>query len=427
MNGLAVIFLLVNVFALLALPRRWAPLPLLAGACYITLGQGINVGPFYFSFIRTIIFAGLVRVVVRRERIDGKLISLDKVVIWWAVWAACSSFFHASPVDALVYRLGLIYNALGLYFLIRIFCRDSDDVIHLIKITAIVLTPVAFEMINEQLTGKNLFAIFGRVEEAVTVRSDRLRAQGPFSHAILAGTIGATCIPLMLGIWKQAPRAAKIGLFSSIVMVIASASSGPLMSAIFSILALVIWRWRHLTGQMRIGAVIAYLILEMIMSRPAYFVIAKFDLTGSSTGWHRAELIRSSIEHIDEWWIGGTDYTRHWMPTGVSWSLDQTDITSQYILNGVHGGMPLVLLFILILWIGFKYVGMLSDRYRNHNEQSARFAWTLGASLFAHAASCLSVAYFDQSFVFLYLTLAAIGSVYAGSRYVDVKVSECAL
>ena len=37
--------------------------------------------------------------------------------------------------------------------------------------------------------------------------------------------------------------------------------------------------------------------------------------------------------------------------------------------------------------------------------------WALGASLFANAATMISVSYFDQSFVFLYLKLAAIGSL----------------
>jgi hypothetical protein len=36
--------------------------------------------------------------------------------------------------------------------------------------------------------------------------------------------------------------------------------------------------------------------------------------------------------------------------------------------------------------------------------------WALGASLFAHAVSFMSVSYFDQSFVALYVTLAAIAA-----------------
>jgi len=31
----------------------------------------------------------------------------------------------------------------------------------------------------------------------------------------------------------------------------------------------------------------------------------KIDLTGSSTGWHRAELIDSALRHFNEWWLVG--------------------------------------------------------------------------------------------------------------------------
>ena len=55
MNALATLFLLVNAVALLALPRRWAPVPLLVGACYMTLGQGIDIGPFRFTVIRLLV------------------------------------------------------------------------------------------------------------------------------------------------------------------------------------------------------------------------------------------------------------------------------------------------------------------------------------------------------------------------------------
>jgi hypothetical protein len=37
----------------------------------------------------------------------------------------------------------------------------------------------------------------------------------------------------------------------------------------------------------------------------------------------------------------------------------------------------------------------------------------VGAALFVHAVSCTSIAYFDQSFIFIYLTLAVTASLRA--------------
>lgn len=341
---------------------------------------------------------------------------LDWVMIVWALWALLNSAFHGQPKEAFINRLGVVYNTLGIYFLLRSFCQNIEDVIGLVKLTAIVLVPVALAMVSEQLTHQNPFAAFGAVPEETVLRHERFRSQGPFRHPILAGTVGAVCAPLMIGIWQIHPMIARVGLAACLMMVISSASSGPLMSLIFSIFALIAWRWRHSTRQIRTIAILSYLLLDLVMQAPAYYLIARIDLTGGSTGWHRARLIQSAIEHLGEWVWAGTDYTRHWMPTGVSWSPDHADITNHYLQMGVVGGLPLMVLFILTLWMGFRYVGKTLVARTEAPFQDQFLVWALGASLFAHAATCISVSYFDQSFLFLYLTLATIVSTYVTER-----------
>lgn len=418
MNSFAIVFLIINAIALIVLPRRWASLPLLIGACYMTAAQRLEIGPFSFTVLRLLILAGAIRVVAKRERLPGGMIGLDVCILFWGVWLVCASLFHASPTESLVLHLGACYNTLGIYFLVRIFCQSREDLAQLIKITAIILLPVAIEMVIAKLTGHNFFSLFGGVPEEVVNRNGRLRAQGPFAHPILAGTVGAICIPFMISIWQLNKIVSKIGLLACITMVIASTSSGPFMSVFFGLLGLALWPWRAHLGKFRVIAILAYLIMELFASRPAYYAILnRIDLTGSSTGWHRAELISSSLEHFDEWWFAGTDYTRHWMPTGVSWSPDHADITNHYLYYAIWGGLPLLSLFIFALWLGFRYVGH-SLRYSDDPNQSTGrfFEWSLGATLFAQTATCIAVAYFDQSVMFLYLNLAAIGSLHATSK-----------
>ena len=186
------------------------------------------------------------------------------------------------------------------------------------------------------------------------------------------------------------------------------------MSAMVAIAALFMWRYRQDMRIIRWGAVFVFISLEIVMNDPAYFVLARIDLVGGSTGWHRAELIRSALHHIHEWWLGGTDYTRHWMPTGVSWSQDHTDITNEYLKMGVLGGLPLMFLFIAILAKGFSFVGRILEQASNLPENSRFMIWAFGAALFVHAVTFISVSYFDQSILFIYLTLAAIGSTCSG-------------
>lgn len=413
MNSVATAFVVLNSIVLLFLSRRLAPLPLLVGACYMTLGQGLELGSFTFTVIRILVAAGLVRVVIRGERISGGMNSLDRLMIVWAIWALISSAFHDDPSGALVFRLGLVYNTCGIYFLLRVFCRSFEDVMELCRITALLLVPIAVEMVYETLTLHNLFSVFEGVPESPAIREGRARAQGPFAHSILAGTVGAASLPLMCGLWRQNRKTAILGGLASATMIFASGSSGPIVSAAAGVGAMLMWYHRDKMRLFRWLTLLAYIGLDLVMKAPAYYIIGRINLVGGSTGYHRAALIEAALRHLHEWWLAGTDYTRHWMPTGVSWDAGHTDITNHYIQLGVIGGLPLMLLFIAILAKGFSFVGLTLRQGREFDPESQFVVWALGAALFAHAATFISVSYFDQSFVFIYLNLAAIGSVYA--------------
>ena len=159
-----------------------------------------------------------------------------------------------------------------------------------------------------------------------------------------------------------------------------------------------------------VGRCLRVCALDIIMKDPAYFIIARVDLAGGSTSWYRARLIQSAFEHLPEWWFAGTDYTRDWMWVVVSWSTKHTDITSHFIQLGVWGGLPLLFLFLWLLWKGFAGVAYVVRREMPLRRQTAFQVWTMGAMLFAIAITGLSVSYFDQSFVFIFLALGVIGS-----------------
>jgi hypothetical protein len=298
--------------------------------------------------------------------------------------------------------------------LFRCFCSSLEQVINLTVILAIALVPLAGEMVFEKLTGRNLFSFLGGATPVV--RDGKIRAQGPFGHSILAGTIGAVSLPLMLALVRMKRSEGKMGFLASVAIVFASASSGPIMSALASMFALYLWRFRKRMHVVRWVAVLAYCGLSLVMTAPAYYIIARIDIVGGSTGYHRSKLIESAFAHLNEWWLGGTDYTRHWMPTGVPWSPDHTDITNHYLKMGVIGGLPLMCLFIASLWMAFKCVGRACAA-SDHLPHPYRFLlWSFGAMLFGHSVTFISVSYFDQSFVVLGLSMGACGSLYAAVR-----------
>lgn len=169
----------------------------------------------------------------------------------------------------------------------------------------------------------------------------------------------------------------------------------------------------------RWGGVLAIIGLAMVMNAPIYFILDRIDLTGSSTGWHRAALMQGAISHVGDWWLGGTDYTRDWTPE-AGYDENNTDITNHYIRMAVWGGLPMMLLFIGGLVIAFKMVSKALQVNKMAPVEEQYLIWTLGCILFGHVTAMFSVSYFDQSVFFLYLILAAIAAV----KTVSVAATE---
>lgn len=417
MNPFTIVLFLVLAGWLWSAPRARALMPFLAGCCWMTKGQGIELGAVSLPMFRMLLLVGFARIIVKRETLVGGVNKIDKLMIGWAVWSFIASFFHDSTIEGAGpnYIAGQIFNQLGFYFLVRVWCDSLEEVAQVIGFLAWILLPVAAEMVFEQMTGKNLFSVFGRVPENVIIREGRLRAQGPFLHPILAGTVGASCIPLFMGIFRRNRTTAIVGICAGMAMTFASASSGPVMALIFAMVAMAAWKVRHSFTLGRIAAVaaVAYFLLSFVMEKPPYYLIARIDISGGSTGWHRSFLIERTIAHFSEWWLFGTDHTRHWMPMqGIASSPTHTDITNYFISFAVNSGFLGMALIIASLLIAFKWVGVISQAMGETGREREEFmVWCFGASLFSHAASSMSVAYFDQSSAFVWLTVAVIASM----------------
>jgi len=422
MNPLAVILFLVCALALLLVPRKWAAVPLLLGCTYMTLGQGIEIGPISLPVYRMLLIVGVVRVITKSESLPGGFNLIDKIMIWWGAWVVFASLFHDPERAGPIYACGLVFNQTLFYFLIRIWCTDLEEVGDVIRIVAFLLVPIALEMLIEKGTGKNSFGIFGGVPSWVVIREGSYRAQGPFRHPILAGTVGATCVPLFFGILSRHRIAASVGIVSGVVITFASASSGPLMSLLAAVGALMMWRFKGYAKNLRIGAVILYVLLMLTMAKPPYYLIARIDLSGGSTGWHRAFLIEQTIAYLSEWWLFGTDVTRHWMPMqGIANDPQHTDITNYYIGFGVTGGLVALILVVWMMGIAFRWVGQIHDALITDQPMQSFMIWCVGACLFSHAVTSLSVAYFDQSMLYFWLSVAVISSVYSIVRLNQVS------
>ncbi|MGZ8171701.1 MULTISPECIES: hypothetical protein [Methylobacter] len=400
-----------------------AAIPLLIGAAYMTRGQVLEIGPAHFTVVRILVTVGILRVLLKGERIANGMNQVDRWLVLWAVFLIASSIFHTS--DAWIFRIGLMWSEVGCYFLFRVFIQDAKDVEQIFKALCVALVPIAVLMLLEKATGKNFFSILGGVEEVATFRNGHFRASGPFSHPILAGVVGATCFPMALYLWKSHRKHAVLGLFSAGGIIFASTSSGPVMMLLFILFGLALWKVRDHLRSIRWLALTAIVALDAVMKDPVYFLMARIDISGGSTGYHRAQLIRSSIEHLDEWWLAGTDYTRHWMATGIYANTNHTDITNHLLGIGVMGGLPAMFLFIMVLVAGFGKVGKTLRENESASMEQRFLIWTLGAILFGHVWNFWSISLFDQSVVFFYLILAGISAVQVAKPFaVNVEIKQ---
>ena len=395
------------------LPRRFAVLPVFIITCWMTLGQRIEIETLNFHMLRIILLFGWARTIFRGELFSIKLNIIDKIMILYVIWAVLAYTLLRGTGAAFINRLGFAYNTVGAYFFFRAVIRDFDDIVRAIKILSIVIIPLALGMLLEQATRVNIFSAFGGVPLFSEVREGRFRAQGPFEHAILAGTFGATLIPLFVSLWfsKENRKYAVIGVLTATLITIAAASSGPIVTLIVIAGALCMWPFRKHIRTIEWGILFGVIGLYLYMKAPVWYVVSRIsELTGGG-GWHRSYLIDQAIKYFSEWWLLGTTYTAHWMPTALAIDPDKADITNQFIGEGVQGGLLQMILFIIIIVLCFRGIGKVIKLSEDQPLSTKIVPWSMGVALFGHVSAFFSVSYFDQIFVSFYLLLAMISTI----------------
>jgi hypothetical protein len=256
----------------------------------------------------------------------------------------------------------------------------------------------------EQLTGKNLFYVFGGVNQITPIRMGQLRSQGPFEHAINAGVFGATMFPLYFSMWRHKWGSAFfgiIGTLSACVLVITSSSATPLIVVVSGFAALLIWPLRNHMRMVRYGILFSFVILQIIMISPVWSLIQDFAVIKGASGLHRSMLVDNLINRFDEWFLLGSSLTAYW---GVG----MHDAANQYYAEAVTGGFFRLALFIMIIVFSFNIIGKKIKIITDTSSQKK--LWALGSGLFANLVAFVGISYWDQMLFVWYLFLALVTS-----------------
>lgn len=402
--GLALV--LLCGLAMLRVPRRYAIWPMIVMACFVAQSQRIVLFGLNFDFLRVMVLFAWLRIVSRGEQLGFNWKPIDYLMLAWSAFSVLDRGLNTGQFSPVVTELGAAFDAIGMYFAFRCLVRDWSDVDALSTGFVLFAVPVALAFLVEKATGRNPFAFFGGVPEITVIRGDRLRCQGAFSHPILAGCFWAAVIPLCAARFWSTARAKQrgiLGVAACLFIIFACGSSTPVLAVMLSAVGGLAFLIRRQMRLVRWGILFTLIGLHLVMKAPVWHLVSRFDMVGGSDGWHRYHIIDQTIRHFSDWWLIGT-------ASIASWEIWASDITNQFVLEAIAGGLPRLILFVAIIASAFAGVGRLW-RQVEHQPYRLALAWGLGVALFVHIINFIGVSYFGQIIFIWYLLLALIGSL----------------
>lgn len=413
LHPLVLVGALVTMVCLLSQRRRTALYAFLFSTFLIPAGQQMLLGGVHVFVYRMIVVVGWARVLSAPRLPGGGLFSrngrrLDRIFLLYVILHVIAFLLLNPDMGAVTNQIGFIWDYIGGYFVLRHLIQDEQDVTSMSKCFALLAAILAICMVGEQMTGQNIFGALGGVRAISQVREGRIRSEAVFQHAILAGSFGATLLPMMFWLWKEgrAKFSGVIGLAGCTVMVLTSACSTPLAAYAAGWVSLAFWPMRRYMRTFRWALGIGLLALHFTMNAPVWALIQRIDVVQGSSSYHRYQLVDQFLRHWSEWWLIGTK-------SNGSWGDLLFDVSNQYVAEGIAAGLfPLALFIGQIVW-SFGKLGTARKIADRRDRAKEWLLWALGATMIAHMTAFLGISYFDQTRVAWFALLAAVCAVTA--------------
>jgi hypothetical protein len=414
MNATGASILTILVLVVLLGSRRWALLAMMAGVLFVPQAQQIEVANFNLFSVRFLELAGFIRVVSRGEFSFLRLNKIDRALL--LLYSFTATVYLLRSTEGVAYMIGVVVDAWLCYFTFRALMVDMEDVRWFLKAFVFLLAPFVLLLLIESLTRYN---VFSAIENGLTgsVRGERFRCVGSFRHPDLLGTLGASFLPLYIGLARG--RTGRVQAFVAIGLCLAivwcSNSGGPVCAAAMGVIGWGCWKFRAKMREVRWGIVGLIVLAALLMKAPVWYLLAHVSDVVGGGGWHRSYLMDVSFQHLGQWWFDGmrAEDTSDWFPYNLSLT-GTVDITNEYLAFGLGAGLGAMALLILLLVRGFGATGeaMASVRLREGGSNETAFLlWGLGVMLAVHVINWFGISYFDQIYVVWFLQLAAVSSV----------------
>jgi hypothetical protein len=409
--------LIVAALLILFAAKKNAIVTVLLMAFLVPLAQQFVVGGAHVLVLRVVILVALIRALFsmifsKARAFPGGFGTVDWVFMLWIFFHLVAFLILFNFVSAaIVNQFGFLWDMVGGFLVMRFLIQDEDDIDRVIRTFAFLAAILGICMLNERFRMQNVFGLLGGVPAVPETRDGLVRAQATFSHPLLAGTFGATLLPLFFLYWHRGKSkfVAVMGVLGATAMTICASSSTPFLAWAAGIGAVCFWPFRKHTRMLRWGLLILLVALNTVMKAPVWFLIGHIALFGSSSSDHRAYLVDTFIKHFSDWWLYGTN-------SAGNWGWDMWDTSNQYVAEGESGGIAAFVLFILLISYSFGKLGRARKAVEGDRDKEWYF-WLIGCALFSHVIGFFGISYFDQSrmswFALLVIILAATAPVLA--------------
>jgi hypothetical protein len=416
MNVLGALILLLIISVVLGAPRRWALVGMMAGVLYLTQGQQVEVLGFNLYAIRFMELAGFIRVMARKEFPLSQFNRVDRSFLLLYVYTMVVFLLRSS--DGFANQIGTTVDALLCYVTFRGLVGGLDDFRWFLRAFLFLLAPYAVLVLFESMTGRNpFFMALGGDVYGDWIRNGRPRCLGSFRHPSLLGTLGASFLPLYLGLacTKATRKHAFIGLGLCLIVIWAANSGGPASCAGVGLAGWLCWPARARMKRVRQAMLALLVLLAMVMKAPIWYLPARASMLTGGDGWHRSYLMDVAFRNIGKWFFAGMSLrdTNGWFTYDLA-ATGGADITNQFLLFGLTAGVGATLLFIFLLYRAFSNLGQAMEVVRAHPGMPGEpqyLLWALGVMQVAHIFNWLGIAYFDQTYVIWFMQLAVISSL----------------
>jgi hypothetical protein len=401
--------LAASIVLMFVLPRKYIVIPIFITLFLLPVGQQYYVGGVHLYLTRILILCGGIRILTAKmtspdEIFGGGITSIDKIFLFWAIVRSACTILEFVNKQVIINQAGFLLDAIGGFILMRYLIHDEEDAARLLKVFAFIVAILGFTAMCERVLDVNFFGyIGGRLIPAT--RDGAIRAQGTFADPIRFGTFAATLVPLFIWLWDKGKSrlAAVVGVAGSTVIVLASASSTPLMATFAIAAGIAMWPVRKSMRAFRWGLVGFLILLQMVMKAPVWFAINHIDLVSGNSGYHRAMLIDSLVRHFSDWWLIGVQSTS-------TWAYEMTDQANQFVYEAESGGLITLIAFILLISWSF---GRLGDARKaiEGDKKKEWMLWLFGVALLSHLVSFFGIAFNDQAIYSWFALFAMICAV----------------